>query len=515
MYLTNRPGCCAGPPHRHLSPIMTDLASRTYDRFSEPHAARRAALACMVTLAVTLGIGRFAFTPLLPLMLHGGAAGQPQLDIQHGGWLASFNYAGYFIGAVSCAALRVEPARMVRMGLVVTVLLTLAMGVTNQFWVWAVVRFIAGAVSAWTFVFASQWGLRRLAELGAQEWSGVIYTGPGLGIAGTGLLVSAAGGYGATAGWIGFGLIGAVLSIVVWPVFGGAAGVGGRLAAARKAAPADSGDAARRVDGQQVVSERAMSRVATNPASGERAVGQPAAHAQAVGRSTARERTPSHPADPALPSEHTASQSNLGQAQPTHAPHRADALWLILLYGIPGFGYIITATFLPVIARHALPGSSWPDLFWPMFGVALMVGALLAARLPTHWDNRTLLAGSYVLQAFGIALGIVWPTAGGFSLGSILIGLPFTAITLFAMREARRLRGDDAAGLMGYATAAYGIGQIVGPLVAAPIAGHTGSFSPALWLAAGALLLGAAGLVVVARVPRGRGRGRMPDCGCN
>ncbi|CAE6777455.1 YbfB/YjiJ family MFS transporter [Paraburkholderia sp. SEWSISQ10-3 4] len=425
---------------------MIDLASSAQDTATERHAARRAALACMITLAVVLGIGRFAFTPLLPLMLHGSALGQPQIDIQHGGWLASANYAGYFVGAITCAALRVEPARMVRVGLVATVLLTLAMGVTSQFWVWAVVRFVAGAVSAWTFVFASQWGLRRLAELGAHGWGGVIYTGPGMGIVGTGLLVSAAGGYGATVGWIGFGLIGAVLSILVWPVF--------------RTAP---GDATR----------------ATGPAT------------------TATRR-----ASPA------------GQrASTNHAWHRADAFWLILLYGVPGFGYIITATFLPVIARHALPGSSWPDLFWPMFGAALIVGALLAARLPVHWDNRTLLAGCYVLQAAGIALGIVWPTAGGFSLGSILIGLPFTAITLFAMREARRLLGDEAAGLMGYATAAYGVGQIVGPLVAAPIAEHTGSFSPALWLAAGTLLLGAVGLIVVAHMPRGRGR--MPDCGCN
>ncbi|MFM0009332.1 MULTISPECIES: YbfB/YjiJ family MFS transporter [Paraburkholderia] len=425
---------------------MIDLASSAQDTAAERHAARRAALACMITLAVVLGIGRFAFTPLLPLMLHGSTLGQPQIDIQHGGWLASANYAGYFVGAVTCAALRVAPARMVRAGLVATVLLTLAMGVTSQFWLWAVVRFIAGAVSAWTFVFASQWGLRRLAELGAHGWSGVIYTGPGVGIVGTGLLVSAAGSYGATVGWIGFGLIAAVLSIVVWPVFRTASGgetlaTGGATAAARQFSPA-------------------------------------------------------------------------GHRSPTsHAPHRADAFWLILLYGVPGFGYIITATFLPVIARHALPGSSWPDLFWPMFGAALIVGALLAARLPVHWDNRTLLAGCYVLQAAGIALGIVWPTAGGFSLGSILIGLPFTAITLFAMREARRLLGDEAAGLMGYATAAYGVGQIVGPLVAAPIAEHTGSFSPALWLAAGALLLGAAGLINVARMPRGRSR--MPDCGCN
>jgi len=184
-------------------------------------------------------------------------------------------------------------------------------------------------------------------------------------------------------------------------------------------------------------------------------------------------------------------------ANPASLPpsRRADALWLVLLYGIPGFGYIITATFLPVIARHALPpGSAWPDLFWPMFGAALMVGAISAARLPLHWDNRSLLAASYLLQAAGIALGIVWPTAAGFSLGSVLIGLPFTAITLFAMREARLLRGERAAALMGYATAAYGIGQIAGPLVAAPLAASTGSFSPSLWLAAASLVAGAAGL---------------------
>jgi MFS family permease len=479
---------------------MNDLASPVRDHFSEPDAARRAALACMVTLAVALGIGRFAFTPLLPLMLHGGAPGQPQLDIQHGGWLASFNYAGYFVGAVSCAVLRVDPARMVRIGLAATVLLTLAMGVTNQFWVWAVVRFIAGAVSAWTFVFASQWGLRRLAELGAHGWSGVIYTGPGVGIVGTGLLVSVAGGYGATVGWIGFGLIGAVLSVMVWSAFGGASGVSGPVAEARKGVPAGDADGAQRAVSGSVEGE--------NESEPERAMGRFAANQAAAGERAANQRQPGV-------SERTHGQAAGGQLRSASASHRADAFWLTLLYGIPGFGYIITATFLPVIARHALPGSSWPDLFWPMFGAALVAGALLAARLPTHWDNRALLAGCYVLQACGIALGIVWPTAGGFSLGSILIGLPFTAITLFAMREARRLRGDDAAGLMGYATAAYGVGQIVGPLVAAPIAEHTGSFSPALWLAAGALLLGAAGLVAVARWPRGDGRERMPDCGCS
>nr|WP_323120942.1 YbfB/YjiJ family MFS transporter [Burkholderia alba] len=364
-------------------------------------------------MAVALGIGRFAFTPLLPLMLAGG-----ELDIRHGGWLASANYAGYFVGAMTCARLAASPAGMVRAGLAATVLLTLAMGVACPFGVWALVRFVGGIVSAWTFVFASQWGLRRLAELDAPAWSGVIYTGPGFGIVVTGLIGSALAGQRSALGWIGFAAVSAVLAAIVWRVF----------------------------------AEPSPRRAAS-----------------------------------AAPPPPSAVPGGARQA-------RADACWLVLLYGLPGFGYIITATFLPVIARAALPaGSPWPDLFWPMFGAALIVGALLGARLPVRWDNRALLACSCALQAAGVALGIVWPTASGFSLGSILIGLPFTAITLFAMREARRLHGERAAGLMGYATASYGIGQIAGPLIAAPLAAHSGSFAPALWLAVASLMIGTAG----------------------
>lgn len=379
---------------------------------SSPQTARRAALACAVTLAIALGVGRFAFTPLLPLMLKSGA-----LDIRHGGWLASANYAGYLLGALSCAAIRLDPARMVRLALASTIVLTLAMGLADVFWLWAVIRFVAGVVSAWAFVFASQWGLRRLAELGAHGLGGVIYAGPGVGIVATGLLGAAAAALGLppSAVWIGFAVCSAAAGVLVWKTI----------------APA-------------------------SPVTRH--------HASGAGG--------------------TASGST-----------RADAAWLIGLYGLAGFGYIITATFLPVIARQALPGSFWPDLFWPAFGLALIVGALIAARLPLSWDNRLLLALCYLIQAAGLVLGIVFPSVLGFTLGSLLLGLPFTAITLFAMREARRLRGDAAAGLMGYATGAYGLGQIIGPLVAAPIAGHTGSFAAALWMAVATLGLGAAGLV--------------------
>jgi hypothetical protein len=164
---------------------------------------------------------------------------------------------------------------------------------------------------------------------------------------------------------------------------------------------------------------------------------------------------------------------------------------LSLAYGLAGIGYIITATFLPVIARQALPGSPWPDFFWPLFGLAIVPGALIGARAPIHWDNRLLLAAAYALQAIGVVLSVAWPTIWGFGLGSLLLGMPFTAITLFAMRDARRLRGNASAGLIGYATASYGVGQILGPLFAAPLAQRTGSFAVPLWVAAAVLTAGA------------------------
>ena len=382
------------------------MTSIGYDR----RAAWRAALACMVTLAVAMGLGRFAFTPMLPVMLHEG-----KLDLQAGGVLASLNYLGYFLGALSCAAIRAKPTHMVRGGLVATAVLLLGMGLLQGFSVWGVLRTGAGVMSAWTFVFASGWGLRRLAETGAPALAGVIYSGPGIGIAATGLLGGALGRWGSEAGWIGFGLLSLALIALIWRIFG---------------------------DGEQ-------------------------AHAGA-------------PAPPASPPSAGAS-----------AAARSDARWLVGLYGLAGFGYIITATFLPVIARQALPGSPWPDLFWPLFGLAIVPGALIGARAPIHWDNRLLLAVAYGLQAAGVVLSVAWPTIWGLGLGSLLLGMPFTAITLFAMRDARRLRGNASAGLIGYATASYGVGQILGPLFAAPLAQRTGSFAVALWVAAAVLAAGA------------------------
>nr|WP_311530900.1 YbfB/YjiJ family MFS transporter [uncultured Ralstonia sp.] len=379
-------------------------------------AAWRVAIAGMVALSVAMGIGRFAFTPILPMMLHDGS-----LTLAQGSWLATGNYFGYFVGALACMAVRGDAARLIRTGLIATVLLTAGMGVLQGQPAWLVLRFAAGMASALVFVFTAGWCLHKLTELGHAALGGIIFCGPGLGIAIPGLAASGmvALGWHATSAWIAFGVLSALLSAAVW----------------------------------STIEPEARSHVVSAPA---------------------------------------VSGTTPGLDVPTTA--------VTLAYGLAGFGYIITATFLPVIARKVLPaGSVWPDLFWPMFGAGVALGAFLSTRISLARDNRLLLATAYAMQAVAVTVSIVWPTVAGLALSSTLLGLPFTAITLFAMREARRLWPHAAPRLMGLMTAAYGIGQIVGPPLANRLFAATGGFNASLAVAAVSLVVGVATFVAVKR----------------
>ena len=384
-------------------------------------------MAGLLALATAMGIGRFAFTPLLPMMLSDGV-----IDLSNASWLASANYFGYLVGALLCT---IQPwiwkrldirqpllaTAWLRGGLVATTVLTLGMALQLPA-VWPLLRFAAGVASALVFVYTSGWCLAQLARLGAPALGGVMYVGPGAGIAISGLLASGmvALQWTAATGWLIFGVLAAVLTSIVWPTF----------SKSGRQADASTGSVA-----------------AEPPGSGQ----------------------------------------NLAD--------RPQILLLSLAYGLAGFGYIITATFLPVIASQAMPGSGWIDFFWPLFGAGVVLGALLATRIPLNGDRRYLLAGAYAIQALGIGASLVSPSLIGFVLGSLLLGLPFTAITFFAMQEVRRLCPAAAASYMGLLTAMYGIGQIAGPPLVAALLRRSASlragFTLSQEIAAGALLAGA------------------------
>src|SRR3546814_17917255 len=94
----------------------------------------------LVALAVAMGIGRFAFTPLWPLM-----AEDAGLSLAQGGWLASANYAGYLPGALAAVAF---PIRRLRAGLLSSLaaagLLPLALGQLYGMAAWLALRPAAG-----------------------------------------------------------------------------------------------------------------------------------------------------------------------------------------------------------------------------------------------------------------------------------------------------------------------------------------------------------------------------------
>ena len=80
----------------------------------------------MLILAVAIGIGRFAFTPLLPMMQQ-----DYQLSLQAASWLAAANYIGYFLGAFSAVWLRYSAPLMILSALAMIALSTLAMGLVT------------------------------------------------------------------------------------------------------------------------------------------------------------------------------------------------------------------------------------------------------------------------------------------------------------------------------------------------------------------------------------------------
>ncbi len=97
------------------------------------------AFAGLTALAVAMGIGRFAFTPILPMMQQDAV-----LSLGGGSWLATANYLGFLLGAVSAIRLRVSHTNTIRYGLVAIGVATLAMGCTSQFTAWIVLRALAG-----------------------------------------------------------------------------------------------------------------------------------------------------------------------------------------------------------------------------------------------------------------------------------------------------------------------------------------------------------------------------------
>ncbi|HYD94814.1 MAG TPA: YbfB/YjiJ family MFS transporter [Noviherbaspirillum sp.] len=378
------------------------------------------ALAGLAALAVAMGIGRFAFTPVLPMMLQDAS-----LSISSGGLLASANYLGYLLGALSAIAVRIRPERAIRGGLLVIGAVTLAMAWPLPFAVWALLRLLAGVASAWVLISVSAWCMESLAGYRRPFLNSLVFAGVGTGIASAGLVCIALidGNASSAHAWSALGALSFIVTAMIWRFFPSAA-------------------------------------------------------------------------------------SSAGTAKATAAPQRyrwdARSVRLVLCYGVFGFGYIIPATFLPVMARNALQGSPLFGWSWPVFGLAAALSTLATAALVRRMDNIGVWIASHIVMAVGVVLPVIWPGLAAIFAAALCVGGTFMVITLVALQEAKRVAGASGTVLIAAMTSAFAAGQIIGPLTVSAGTGSNGGFSLALVIAA-VLLAGSAALLAAGRNMEGKG----------
>ena len=148
---------------------------------TEQRARIKVLSAGIFSLILVLGVARFAYTPLLPLMQQ-----QAGLGIAAAGWLAALNYAGYLTGALVASLISdlVLKDKLYRIGMVVAVLSTVVMGMTTDVTIWALSRFIAGLSSAAGMLLGTGLILNWLIRHNHRSELGIHFAGIGLGIAG-------------------------------------------------------------------------------------------------------------------------------------------------------------------------------------------------------------------------------------------------------------------------------------------------------------------------------------------
>ncbi len=168
-------------------------------------------------------------------------------------------------------------------------------------------------------------------------------------------------------------------------------------------------------------------------------------------------------------------------------------------YGLFGFGYVITGTFLVTIARMDAAGPTVEFLCWFIAGVTASVALFAWKPLVRPLGLGRVYVAALLVEAVGVLATVVLPHSAAPLIGGALFGATFLAITAYGLQIGRKLSPASPRRILATMTAAFGVGQIVGPIVAGWMAEQTGSFTTPTYTAAAALLVCAALVMPVAR----------------
>jgi predicted MFS family arabinose efflux permease len=167
-------------------------------------------------------------------------------------------------------------------------------------------------------------------------------------------------------------------------------------------------------------------------------------------------------------------------------------LWpLVLAYGLFGFGYVITATFISTMVRTQSEIQFLEPWIWMIVGLAgvpsVFVWTFVARRLGTAQG----FALACLVESVAVALSVLVTGPIAMIVAAIFLGGTFMGITALGLIRARELNTGDARRMLGLMTAAFGLGQMIGP----SFAGYAYQFGESFLFPS---MTAAAGLVIAA-----------------
>jgi predicted MFS family arabinose efflux permease len=152
-------------------------------------------------------------------------------------------------------------------------------------------------------------------------------------------------------------------------------------------------------------------------------------------------------------------------------------------YAAFGFGYIIPATFLPALARGYIDSPAMFGLVWPVFGVAAALSTFAGARLGRALSPRQLWMRAKWILAAGVLAPALWINVPTLLISAVCVGGTFMVITMAGIKEVLRIGGAPASLAVGIMTAAFGAGQIAGPLTVSMLGRSDHAFALASFIA--------------------------------
>ncbi len=172
---------------------------------------------------------------------------------------------------------------------------------------------------------------------------------------------------------------------------------------------------------------------------------------------------------------------------------------LVVAYGLFGFGYVITATFIVVIVRASPEMRTVEPLVWLVVGISAIPSVIIWSMIGRRFGLLRAFAIACLVEAIGVVSSVVWVSAFGLFVAATFLGGTFVGITALGLMAARELSSGDPRRSLAVMTAAFGLGQTVGPVVAGYGFDLTGSFLLPSIIAAIGLCMGSFLVVAIRR----------------